>query len=79
MPNVLANLGIWFFLEEVSFCHCPSLVHDFALISHFIYKKLDFSYILKEYLFGFGVWDLPEKNLGFRHHVSVVRVARDSA
>ena len=36
-------------------------------------QKLSFSYILKEHLFGFGVWDLATKNLGFRHHAFVVR------
>ena len=46
---------------------------DFALISHFFYKEIRFLYILKEYLFGFGVWVLAVNNFGSRHHASVVR------
>ena len=45
----------------------------FALIVHLFYKKLSFSYILKEYIFGIGIWVLVVQNLGSSQHVSVVR------
>ena len=49
-------------------------VHDFALISHFFYKKPSFSYILKYYLFSLGckIWLKRVWNV-LRHHASAVR------
>ena len=62
--------GIWGI-----FCRIirKNIVHGVVLISHFFHKKLSFSYILKKYLFGFGIWVLAIKNLGSSHHASVVR------
>ena len=47
-------------------------IHDFALLSHFFWKKLRFSYILQDFLFGSGVWIWAVENLRSSHHAFVV-------
>ena len=58
--------------SQLKFCHCVSPVRDFAF-NHFFSKKLMFSYILQDFLFGIGIWIWAVENLGSSHHASVVR------
>ena len=71
--QIVRYLGFFGQFYSHKFCHCPFLVQYFASIGHFFYKWLRFSYILKEYIFGFGVLVLAVKNFGSRHHASIVR------
>ena len=52
----------------------PYLDRDFTLLSHFSCKKLRFSYILQDFLFGIGIWIWAAENLRSSHHASVVLV-----
>ena len=58
-------------LYLLKFFLCASLICDFSLLSHFS-KKLRFSYIFQNFLFGFWIWFWALGNLGSSHHVSVV-------
>ena len=58
------------------FCHCVSLVRDFALLSHFSCKKLRFSYILQDFLFGIGIWIWAVEILRSSHYASIVRALK---
>ena len=49
------------------------LVHQFELLSHFFCKKLRFSYILEDFLFGFGIQFWAIENLRSSHYASEVR------
>ena len=53
--------------QILSLCIC-----NFELLSHFFCKKLGFSYILQDFLFGIGIWIWAVENLRSIHHVSAV-------
>ena len=48
-----------------------STIRDFALLSHCFCKKLRFSYILQNFLFGIWIWAV--ENFRSSHHASLVR------
>ena len=48
------------------------VVGDYALLSHFFRKKLRFSYILQDFLFGIGIWIWVVESLRSSHHAFVV-------
>ena len=54
------------------------LVRDFALLSHFFCKRLRFSYILQDFLFGIGIWIWAVEKLRSSHHASVVCVGNNN-
>ena len=83
IPNILADwtnrpnkfwgiLGYFWWYYLLKFCHCVSLVCDFALLIHFFCKKLRLSYILHNFIFGIGICFWAVENLESNHHVSVV-------
>ena len=55
----------------LKFCHCVSLVCIFSLLKHYLCKKLRFSYILQDFLFGIGIGTV--ENFRSSQHASVVR------
>ena len=70
-------LGYFREYDLLKFCHCVSLIRDFALLSHFFSKKI-FSYILLVFLFGIGTWIWAVDNLRSKNHGSVVLDYSDS-
>ena len=55
-------LGTYYLLK---FCHCVSLVCDFALLIYLFVIKIKFSSILQNFLFGFVlyiIWDIPKQS-----------------
>ena len=70
--------GIFGSYYLLKFCHCVSLVRDFALLSYFFCKKLRFLDILQDFLFGIRIWSWAVENLGSSHHEFVVRDARQA-
>ena len=83
IPNTyLSRLGrsqryfrvFWVVLCTCSnFVTCVILVSDFALLCHVFCKKLRFSYIWQDFLFGIGIWIWAVENLRSSHHVSVAQ------
>ena len=59
-------------LYLLRFCHCVSLVRDFALFSIFSAERGDF-HVLQDFLFVIGTWIWAVENLRSSHHASVVR------
>ena len=55
-----------------------SLVGDFSLLSHFFYKKLEFSYSSQDFLFEIGIWFWTVDNLVSSHDASLVRASNGS-
>ena len=74
--NILADLAdrqnkLWDIFAQI--LSRVSLVHDIALFNHFFCKKLWYSYIPQDFLFGIGIGIWAVENLRSSHHASVVR------
>ena len=57
-PNKLWGISNW---NLSTFCHCVPRPW-FSIYQHYFYEKLSFEDILKENLFGFGIWIWAAKN-----------------